>query len=199
MKRKKRKKQKAVQKNRKKHKARTLKGTHSNRIVAQKKTPTVKSPTEFYWDNIVDQCEDYRIVEPDHPSLDRRKIEALCNKPLSTGSIALLERLYSKTEDVVLRSMLAKKSYMMRRDYLQSYKEYSDRALILLAERKKYLDKWEGIYILGCFGSGSALKYLRGLLETEEERLLINTIKRAMQKIETNAEARNKERGFLRE
>ena len=86
--------------------------------------------------------------------------------------------------------------YLLNHEYLQSFREYSDRALIQLAERENLFDKWEGVYFLGCYGGGSALDYLHKKLKKEKDQILLQTIKRAIVKIEKNIDTKKLERGF---
>lgn len=151
---------------------------------------------DYFRDYIFETTEDWSIENPNNEIWMRNQIKTICNKSLSTQTIKFLGELYEKTNDVVMRGLLARKIYLLRKDYLSSYKEYSDRALILLAERKKLVDKWEGIYILGCFGGTSALEYLKEQLIKEKDQLLIQTIKRAIYKIEKGIEIKTLERGF---
>ena len=114
----------------------------------------------------------------------------------STTTKAILIELSTATDDAFTRSLLVKKIYALRVGYLQSFKEYSDRALILVAEREKEFDQWEGIYILGCFGKDGALKYLQTRTATEQNKLLRQTIERAIEKIKINKKKRKQKRGF---
>ena len=57
-------------------------------------------------------------------------------------------------------------------------------------------DKWEGIYILGCFATKKAIAYLKERRTAEQSKLLIQAIDRAIQKIEFNAIKKLQERGF---
>ncbi|TDI82210.1 MAG: hypothetical protein E2O79_06830 [Caldithrix sp.] len=110
--------------------------------------------------------------------------------------IPFLGKLSTVTADAFTRTLLAKKIYALQVGYLQSFKEYSDRALIRLAEREKEFDQWEGIYILGCFGKDSVLKYLQARAATEQNKLLLQTIRRAIEKVGINKEKRKQKRGF---
>jgi len=124
------------------------------------------------------------------------QIVRLCKKRLSTGTVPLLEKLYAQTTDPFLKSLLARKSHWVRIEYLRSFKEHSDRALILLAERENLFDKWEGIYILGTYGRGTALKYLQALATQQNEPLLQHVIHRSIHRIKRNIAKKQSERGF---
>ncbi|RMF61826.1 MAG: hypothetical protein D6743_13060 [Calditrichaeota bacterium] len=134
-----------------------------------------------------------------HPTSEiwlTRQLEKLCQKRLSTQMVGLLERLVALSDGPVTRSMLLKKALKLRKDYLDSFKEYSDRALILLTQREKRFDKWEGIHILGCFGKEGARKYLQERAEAEPDPLLKAAMFHAAEKITSNLERRKRERGF---
>lgn len=164
------------------------------RIAASKKSyPTF---ADYFRDMIFETNKEWYVHHPNHELWFRKQLEYLFSKSLSTQTIHLLEELYQITDAVVLRSVLARRIHLLRVDYLHSFREYSDRALILLTERKKLFDKWEGIYILGCFGGRSAFDYLCKRLTKEKNQLLIQTIKRAIFKIEKNIKAKTLERGF---
>ncbi len=126
----------------------------------------------------------------------RDRIMKLCRRPLSTQTVSFLEELYDGNGDAVVRGLLARKCYALRRDYLKSFREYSDRALVLLAQREKFLDKWEGIYILGCYGSERAIPQLQKWRASETDQLLIQTIERAIDKIRKKKIKKIRERGF---
>lgn len=152
--------------------------------------------TDYYRENILAESESLGDEYPNSQVLLSKQITALCKKSLSTGSVPLLEELYLKTEDAFLRKLLAKKIYSLRVDYLKSFKEYSDRRLIMLAQRENLFDKWEGIYILGCFGGDEALKYLRERSQTEKNKLLAETIIQSIHRINKNKQQKKSERGF---
>ncbi|MFQ5652155.1 MAG: hypothetical protein ACE5IY_19675, partial [bacterium] len=136
------------------------------------------------------------IVHPRNDLWQRQQILTLCRKRLSTQTVAALETLYASTGDVVCRQQLARKIHLLRRDYLDAHREYSDRRLVMLAERENLFDKWEGIHILGCFGGDEALQYLKERLGTEDEPLLEHTIRQAMKKLRDKKKRMKKERGF---
>ncbi|MFQ5770217.1 MAG: hypothetical protein ACE5HX_06755 [bacterium] len=163
-----------------------------------KDIPKISFPRsdEYYWNRIFESDEEYLIFHPTIEIHFRNKIEKLCKKPLSTRSVELLERLYQRAEDVMSRSLLAKKILSLQRDYLQSFKWHSDRALIMLAERENLFDKWEGIFILGCFAGKNAIVYLQDLCRKANNELIIQTTERAIQKIELNVKKKIRERGF---
>lgn len=161
-----------------------------------KALPTVE---DYYQDIILIPESKEAALEIKHPNRQlwlRNQIAALCRKALSTQTVEFLERLSKTTEDAFSRGLLAKKSHLLRVGYLQSFKEYSDHALILLAEREKEFDQWEGIYLLGCFGKDGALKYLHTRAATEQTKLLRQTIERAIEKIKINKKKRKQKRGF---
>ncbi|MFQ5863769.1 MAG: hypothetical protein ACE5IW_00910 [bacterium] len=181
-------------------KRKTQKRKKSKKRKAKKKqvkahAKSIPTFADYYRDDLFETYPEWSIPHPNHELWIRRHIENLLYRPLSTQSVILLEELYQETNDVVLRALLAKRIHILRRDYLQSFREYSDRALILLAEREKMFDKWEGIHILGCFGGSSAVEYLRKRLDNEKNQLMIRTIKRALYKIEKNIETKAYERG----
>lgn len=151
---------------------------------------------EYFDDFILGGYEELEIKHPNNEIWLSNQIRLLCRKSSSTQLIPLLVNLSAVTRDDLTRAMLAKEMYQLRVGYLESFKEYSDRALILLAERENEFDRWEGIYILGCFGKDGALKYLQTRLSTEANQLLAQTINRAIEKIEINKEKRKRERGF---
>jgi hypothetical protein len=104
--------------------------------------------------------------------------------------------LQAETDDAICRKLLAVKSYLLRRGYLQSFKEYSDRALILRCAEGNLFDQWEGIFILGSFGGTEGVKYLRSRLKTAPDDILRHAIRRSIERIGENRERKRKERGF---
>lgn len=126
----------------------------------------------------------------------REQILGLCRKRLSTEMVGLLAELHAESDDCVIRSALARKIHELRRGYLQSHKEYSDRRLIMLAERDNLFDKWEGIYILGCFGGSEALRFARARLQEETDSVLRQALQQAICRIERTQEKKKRERGF---
>lgn len=152
--------------------------------------------SSFFRQTVLDDYADWSVKHPNNEVWLRNQIAQLCRKQLSTATIPLLERLYRNAEDAFARALLAKQMYYLRKQYLQSFKEYSDRALILLCNRENYFDIWEGIYILGCFGGDAALKYLNKRLSNENDPLLNQTIRRSIQKIKINKERKKRQRGF---
>ncbi|MFQ5769001.1 MAG: hypothetical protein ACE5HX_00590 [bacterium] len=176
---------------RKKQKRKKPKKTKAKKKQAKTHTKYIPTSVDYYRETLFYELEEWRLPHPNQELWFRRNVEALCRKALSTQVKVLLDELYQKIDDVVLRGMLAKKMYLLNRDYLQSFHEYSDRALIQLAERENLFDKWEGIYILGCYGGRVALEYLRKRMKTEKAPLLIQTIRNAIYKIEKGIEARD--------
>jgi len=179
----------------KKKRQATSKGKRKKSRSYRKVLPTVGN---YYQDLILIPSRE-KILDIKHPNHElwfRNQIAALCRKALSTQTVELLEKLSETTEDAFSRGLLAKKIHLLRVGYLQSFKEYSDRALTLLAEREKEFDQWEGIYILGCFGKDSALKYLQTRAATEPNKLLLQTIKRAIENVGINKKKRKQKRGF---
>ncbi len=158
--------------------------------------PAFYTVSDYFRATLFSDREPWHINHPTNEFWQQRQILALCKKSLSTQTLEVLEELYQRTNDPLLRGLLARKSYLLRINYLQSYKEYSDRALILLTQRENLFDKWEGIYILGCFGTKNALPYLKERLTHENNRLLIQAIERAITKINFRAEKKVRERGF---
>lgn len=163
---------------------------------AAPKEPTAKNPQDYYWEVLFEEVPEYDMDEMSRLIDFRQKVNYLCRHPLSTRSLPLLQRLYERTEDTTLRSILAKQMYLLRRHYLESYKEYADRALILLVDREKYFDKWEGIYILGCFGGRRALEHAQTRLKKEKDGLLRQTLQRAAARIQARLDALARERGY---
>lgn len=154
------------------------------------------SVTDYFHEIILGGFEELNIKHPNEELWLNHQIKMLCKKSSSTQLIPFLGKLSTVTDDAFTRSLLAKKIYALQTGYLQSFKEYSDRALIRLAEREKEFDQWEGIYILGCFGKDGALKYLQTRAATEQNKLLLQTIKRAIEKVGINKEKRKQKRGF---
>lgn len=152
--------------------------------------------SDFFRHTVLDDYADWSIKHPNNELWFRNQAAELCRKRLSTAAIPLLEDLYANIQNAFARGLLAKEIYYLRKQYLLSFKEYSDRALILLCERENFFDIWEGIYILGCFGGDAALKYLNKRLHNESDRLLSDTIKRSIQKIKINKERKKRQRGF---
>ncbi|MFQ5675405.1 MAG: hypothetical protein ACE5G1_05865 [bacterium] len=166
------------------------------------KTPTKGEPvrrpraTDYFDDLILGGYDELEIKHPTSELWLNDKIRTLCRKTSSTQFVWLLEKLGSSTTDPVVRGMVAKKTHLLRVGYLESFKEYSDRALIRLAEREKEFDQWEGIFILGCFGKQRARNYLQERLNCESNRLLAQTMERAIEKIKINEKKKRRERGF---
>ncbi|TDI85959.1 MAG: hypothetical protein E2O76_08790 [Caldithrix sp.] len=154
------------------------------------------SVTDYFHDIILGGFNELNIKHPNDELWLNHQIRVLCKKSSSTQLIPFLGKLCTATDDAFTRSLLARKIHELQTGYLQSFKEYSDRALILLAEREKEFDQWEGIYILGCFGKDSALKYLETRAVTEQNKLLRQTIARASEKIKINKKKRKQKRGF---
>ncbi|MFQ5604225.1 MAG: hypothetical protein ACE5HS_13240 [bacterium] len=197
-------KKKRFKRKRQKRKVQTKKRTAKNKTQAvfpdQFLEPEIDLPVrnvyDYFWDEIFLEEGDFENVLPNHEIDFHQNIRAFCNKRLGTSAVRILEALYQKATDVLVRVDLARKIYALQKDYLQSFKEYSDRALMLLTEREKLFDKWEGIYILGCFGSKSTIPYLQKRRAHETNQLLKKTMERAIQKIEINAKKKIRERGF---
>lgn len=174
-----------------------MRSKRSSRKRQAKKQPLYRPKAADYFDDLI--LGGYDDTEIKHPTRElwlNHKITDLCRKSSSTQFVGLLEKMSSRTADPVVRRVVAKKIHMLRVGYLQSFKEYSDRALIRLAEREKEFDQWEGIFILGCFGKHAARKYLEERLTGERNRLLAQTIKQAIEKIKINKQKKRQERGF---
>ena len=154
------------------------------------------SISDYFHKIILGGFEELDIKHPNEELWLNHQIRMLCKKSSSTRLIPFLGKLSTATDDAFTRSLLAKKIHALQVGYLQSFKEYSDRALILLTEREKEFDQWEGIYILGCFGKDGALKYLQTRAAKEPNKLLLQTIERAIEKIEINKKKRKQKRGF---
>ena len=154
------------------------------------------SVTDYFHDIILGGFNELNIKHPNDELWLNHQIRVLCKKSSSTQLIPFLGKLCTASDDPFTRSLLAKKIHELQTGYLQSFKEYSDRALIRLAEREKEFDQWEGIYILGCFGKDSALTYLQTRAATEQNKLLLQTIKRAIEKVGINKKKRKQKRGF---
>ncbi len=159
-------------------------------------TESKLSVSDYFDEIILGGFGELTIKHPNDEIWLNHQIKMLCKKSSSTQLIPFLEKLSTVTEDTLTRSLLAKKIHTLQTGYLQSFKEYSDRALILLAEREKEFDQWEGIYILGCFGKDGALKYLKTRAATEQNMLLLQAIQRASEKIKINKKKRKLKRGF---
>lgn len=140
--------------------------------------------------------EQWQIRHPNNELWERAWIGDVCRQPLSTQAVRFLESVYERSGDTFVRSLLARKSYLLRRDYLQSFREYSDRALILLAQRENYLDKWEGMFILGCYGSERVIPEIESWLLKETDHILRQTMQRAIEKIRNSKKRKTRERGF---
>ena len=156
----------------------------------------VPSPSEYFRQEIFCDFEAWQIRHPNYDLWLRHQIKMLCKKSVSTQLVLFLDELLRKTGDTISRGLLARKIYQLQTHYLQSFKEYSDRALILLTQREKLFDKWEGIHILGHFGGKRAVPYLRELLSQENNLLLIQTIESSISRIEANAKKKALKRGF---
>jgi hypothetical protein len=126
----------------------------------------------------------------------RLLVTQLIQRRLSTGAVGYLEELYDRLPSVELRTMVAKRAHQLRREYLASYKEFSDRALIQLSRRDLLLEKWEGIYLLGYFGGGDAQRYLTRCLRDGLDAPLKQAAETAIVKIERRRQAKLRERGF---
>lgn len=155
-----------------------------------------KNPvSEFYNERILDQLDVLEIKHPSRKQWLNHEIFRLFKQRLSTGKIEFLEKIYEVCEDDYTRKLVARQIHILRQDYLKSHKEYSDRRLIMFAEREKFADKWEGIYLLGEFGKDQARQYLAKKIETENDGTLKQAMQTAMIKIKRNAEKKRKERG----
>ena len=155
-----------------------------------------KSAVDFYREDIIKQLNDLEIKHPNQTQWLKSKILAFCSKRLSTGLVTVLEELYQMANDAYCRKLVARKIHSLQVDYLMSFKEYSDRRLIMLAERQNIFDKWEGIYILGCFGGDEAQRYLEEKKPTERNPLFAHVMQQAILKIKRIKEKKRKERGF---
>ncbi|HEX9654022.1 MAG TPA: hypothetical protein VGA99_09945 [bacterium] len=140
--------------------------------------------------------EPWQVQHPNNELWERAWIEEVCRRPLSTQAIRFLEDIYERSNDALVRGLLARKSYVLRRDYLKSFREYSDRALILLAKRENFLDKWEGIYILSSFGSERILPEIQTWLNGERNSIVRHALTRAIEKIRRRKKQKTGERGF---
>lgn len=155
------------------------------------------SETEYLHDSILTSHKTgVGFHHPNDQLWFRGQCLAVCRKRLSTGTVVLLEALQSESDDPISRKMLARKSYTLRKEYLASFKEYSDRALILRCERGNLFDQWEGIFILGSFGGTEGTKYLRSRLNSEQNEVLRQVISRSIERIQENRERKKKTRGF---
>jgi hypothetical protein len=140
--------------------------------------------------------EPWQIQHPTNGLCRRDRIVDVCRQRLSTQAVEFLENLYGTTSDAELRGLLARKSYSLRRDYLRSFREYSDAALMLLSQREKFFDKWEGIFILGCFGTERSISQIQGWLAGETDPVLKQALERAIEKIRSRNKQKIRERGF---
>jgi hypothetical protein len=68
--------------------------------------------------------------------------------------------------------------------------------LILLAQRENYFDKWEGIFILGCFASERVIAEIEARLLKEKDHILRQALQRAIEKIRNSKKQKIRERGF---
>ncbi len=140
--------------------------------------------------------EPWQIHHANNEIWERAWIAHLCRQRLSTQAVGFLESVYEQSRDAFLRGLLARKSYLLRRDYLQSFREYSDRALLLLAQRENYFDKWEEMFILGCFGSARVIPEIESWLLNEKDYILRETMQRAIEKIRSSKKQKIRDRGF---
>lgn len=150
----------------------------------------------YYHEQILVHADSLECKHPNDEDWLRREIILLCGKRLSTAAVPLLEGLYAKTSDVFCRKLLARKIHALRQDYLNSFKEYSDRRLLMLLDRDNFFDKWEGVYILGRFGKGEALQRLQELAAGEKDPAMQHALIAAARRIEKKRKEKKRQRGF---
>lgn len=150
----------------------------------------------YYHEQILVHADSLECKHPNDEDWLRNEIVLLCGKRLSTAAVPLLERLYAKTSDAFCRKLLARKIHALRQDYLNSFKEYSDRRLLMLLDGDNFFDKWEGVYILGKFGRGEALQCLQELAAGEKEPVLQHALVAAARRIEKRRKEKKRQRGF---
>jgi len=126
----------------------------------------------------------------------QRLVAELVERQLSTRAVEYLEELYDRLPDAGLRAMVARRAYRLRREYMVSFKEFSDRALIQLAKRSDRAAQWEGLYLLGTYGGQGALQFLQEGLENGFEPALAQAARVAIRKIHLRLEEKRRERGF---
>lgn len=137
-------------------------------------------------------------VTDGYPGAERHLVNRvldLVSRQLSTGAVAYLMELCDRLPDSGLRMAAAKRAHLLRHEYLESHKEFSDRALILLAEREKLAERWEGIYLLGVFAGESGRQYLEQQLP-DLNPVLKHAAAQAIKKIHRRLQAKKQERGF---
>jgi hypothetical protein len=153
----------------------------------------VSLETRLAIDEVLEEIRDGQV------GADRRLenlIGELVGRQLSTRAVDYLEDLYERLPNPGLRALVARRAHTLRRDYLMSYKEFSDRALILLAEREGEIAQWEGIFLIGCFGGRSAQKYLEQRLADGLASPLREAAEVAIRKVVRRREVKRLERGF---
>jgi len=183
-------------KNKRAKKAKKKKVTLAAKITQEMTRVYRDADIYYYIESILYELDTFEVKHPNRERWLRDKVFRLLSQRLSTGKVELLEELYSECDDDFTRKLLARKSYTLRHDYLMSHKEFSDRRLIMFAERETFAEKWEGIYLLGAFGKDKAHQYLAEKIETESNATLRHAMQAAMNKIKRNAEKKKKERGF---
>lgn len=146
--------------------------------------PAIRTALDYYRLQIYGRMDLLGCPHPNRTLWLRKQLLLFCKKRLSTACIPLLEEFSETTEDAIVRKLLVRKSFQLRKDYLNSFKEYSDRRLILLTQRSNLLENWEGIYILGCFGGDDALSYLNDRFQVEPDPTLMHALRQAMLRIE---------------
>lgn len=163
-----------------------------------KKSKLYKKPvSDFYNERILEQLDVFEFKHPNKKQWLSHEIFRLFKQKLSTGKIEFLEKIYDVCEDDFTRKLVARRIYLLRQGYLKSHKEYSDRRLIMFAEREKFADKWEGIYLLGEFGKDNSRQYLVEKIKTETDATLKKTMQTAILKIKRNAAKKRKVRGGI--
>ncbi len=161
---------------------------------ARRKQKPVPNITDYY-SEIFGQL-DVFWDEDERGRRQEQQILRVCSQRLSTQSVVLLERLYARAGEGFTRKLLARKIYKLRHDYLNSYKEHSDRSLIMLVERDNWFDRWEGVFILGYFGGDAATKYLEERMLHEPCTDLVYAMQQALSRIKRKRKERKLKRGF---
>ncbi|MCG8605480.1 hypothetical protein MJD09_10845, partial [bacterium] len=116
------------------------------RLTGRRKKRDIKSApvsaSEYFRQDIFGEDEEWHTRHPNRELWLRHQIELLCKKRLGTQLVQFLEELLAQTDDAISRGLLVRKCHSLKKEYLQSFKEYSDRALLLLTQRENLFDKW---------------------------------------------------------
>lgn len=142
-----------------------------------------RTSADYYRDQILLPLEELEIRHPTNRDWFNNQIITLCRKRLSTSNVEFLEVCYERCEAAYGHKLLARRIHLLRVEYLQSFKEFSARRLIMLAERENFKDRWEGIYLLGTFGGSQAHEYLKRKMANERDPFIESAMKQAKARI----------------